>query len=324
MRNVTIQSALRSLLPATLAAFALGISAPVLANPTNEVTGTQEGTVGSQEASAYATTGDNGAAANENSIATRVDDSSSDSSTSLDDSRNDNSSGRNDSSLASSRNDNSSGRNDHSLTRSQNDNSSGRNDLSRHDNDNSSGRNDNSSGRNDNSSGRNDNSEYNNVVGSHNDSSSGRNDNSREGNMNGSGNDNSMAIAGGGSAPVNNSSEGYDSGSHNAAANRGSEATVNHDESYSETWDIDKAVAESNLRASVSDNAVSVPAGATSGEITARNNFSDSFGGSAGINQVGQNAGPNGMVQQSINVQSNMRLSSGGNNGANGGGGDTG
>jgi hypothetical protein len=295
MRNATLSSALKQILPAAAVAFAFGVSAPVLANPKN----TADEVTDSQTAEAYATTGENGAAANEGSESTRVNDSSSDSSTSLEDSRNDNSSGRNDHSLTDSRNDNSSGRNDHSLTRSQNDNSSGRNDSSRYNNDNSSGRNDNSSGRNDNSSGRNDNSNHDNVVSSHNDSSSGRNDNSRTNNTNNSNNDTSAAAA---------------MGSDNAAANRDSSATVNHDASTQKSWDIDKAVAESNLRARVSGNRVEIPEDNDTGTIIGRNNFSGSFGGAAGINQVGQNAGANGMVQQSVNVQSNMRLSSGGDN----------
>jgi hypothetical protein len=59
---------------------------------------------------------------------------------------------------------------------------------------------------------------------------------------------------------------------------------------------------------------VEVPDSSNNATIIGRNNFSGSFGGAAGINQVGQNAGANGMVQQSVNVQSNMRLSSGGDN----------
>ena len=42
--------------------------------------------------------------------------------------------------------------------------------------------------------------------------------------------------------------------------------------------------------------------------VTTSNSISDSFSDSAGINVIGQNAGNNSLIQQNVNVQSNMEL----------------
>ncbi len=42
--------------------------------------------------------------------------------------------------------------------------------------------------------------------------------------------------------------------------------------------------------------------------MTTSNSISESFNDSAGINVMGQNAGDNSLIQQNVNVQSNLEL----------------
>jgi len=300
MRNNVLNAALKQILPATAVAFALGISAPVLANPTN--TANDSASVDEQTANASADARGHGSAANEYSTSeykSRANNSETDNSDNSDNSNN-----SNQDNVTSSHNNNSTGRNDHSTSYSNNNKSNqGNTELT-------SSRNDNRN-QSDNRTNYNNDSRDQSIA--HNSS---HNDSSTESSYNTDGSNNVE-----GSHNVeesHNTDSSADASSYGAAANGGSSASVTHDESNHQNWDTDSAVARSQLSAEVSGNTVRVPAQAEGASITARNNFSNSFGGAAGISQVGQNSGANGMVQQSVNVQSNLRLSSGGNNGSGG------
>ena len=64
------------------------------------------------------------------------------------------------------------------------------------------------------------------------------------------------------------------------------------------------------LSGTVAGNAT-VSAADNVSKIEAENEIKHSFNGTAGISVAGQNAGANSMIQQNVNVQSNMDLGSG-------------
>lgn len=86
----------------------------------------------------------------------------------------------------------------------------------------------------------------------------------------------------------------------------------NTKDSFNTTLKLNAAVAWSDLDGSVANNTAAIADSAVGVSNTIDNG---AFSQLAGINQNSQNAGANSLVQQNVNVQANMRLSSDGNGG---------